>query len=109
VAEIAYSAQALRDLERIGDYISGQLKNPAAALGTVNKIQDKIGKLADFPHLGTLLSAICDDIDAGDYRFLVCHGYLAFYRAEGDTVHIDRIIYGRRDYLAILFGELPPH
>jgi plasmid stabilization system protein ParE len=28
VAKIIYSPEALRDLEKIGDYISGQLKNP---------------------------------------------------------------------------------
>ena len=106
MANILYSTQALHDLEKIGDYISEQLKNPIAALNTVNTIQDKIDKLADFPQLGTLLSAIYDDIDVDDYRFLVCLNYLAFYRIEGDKVHIDRIMYGRRDYITILFGEL---
>jgi plasmid stabilization system protein ParE len=91
----------------IGDYISGQLKNPMAAVSTVNTIQDRIDKLADFPLLGTPLSAIYDDIDVGDYRFLVCLHYLAFYRAVGDKVQIDRIMYGRRNYIAILFGEPP--
>jgi addiction module RelE/StbE family toxin len=107
VAKIIYSPEALHDLEKIGDYISGQLKNPMAAASTVNTIQDRIDKLADFPLLGTPLSTIYDDIDVGDYRFLVCLNYLAFYRAVGDNVQIDRIMYGRRDYIAILFGELP--
>ena len=107
MAKIQYSPKALRDLEEIGDYISGQLQNPIAALNTVNTIQDKIDTLEDFPQLGTLLSAIYNDIDVGDYRFLVCLNYLAFYREEGNTVYIDRVLYGRRDYIKILFGELP--
>jgi plasmid stabilization system protein ParE len=78
-----------------------------AAASTVNTIQDRIDKLADFPLLGTPLSTIYDDIDVGDYRFLVCLNYLAFYRAVGDNVQIDRIMYGRRDYISILFGEPP--
>ena len=106
MAKILYSPKARRDLEEIGDYISEQLKNPIAAWSIVNAIQDKIDKLADFPQLGTLLSAIYDDIDVGDYRFLVCHNYLSFYRVEGSNVHIDRIIYGRRNYISIMFGEL---
>ena len=107
VARIQYSPRALRDLEEIGDYISAKLHNPIAAFNTVNTIQAKIDKLAVFPQLGALLSSIHDDIDVGDYRFLVCLNYLAFYRVEGDAVHIDRIMYGRRDYIKILFGESP--
>ena len=41
-----------------------------------------------------------------DYRFLVSGNYLAFYRAYGNTVYVDRILYGRRDYLRILFGDV---
>ena len=107
MAKIQYSPKALRDLEEIGDYISEQLQNPIAALNTVSTIQNKIDKLEDYPQLGTLLSAIYDDIDVGDYRFLVCLNYLAFYRVEGNKVFIDRIIYGRRDYIKILFSDLP--
>jgi addiction module RelE/StbE family toxin len=107
VAKIIYSHEALRDLEKIGDYISEQLKNPIAALNTVTAIQDRIDKLTDFPLMGSLLSVLYDDMDVGDYRFLVCSNYLAFYRAEGNNVHIDRVMYGRRDYITILFGEQP--
>ena len=107
MAKVVYSPKARRDLEQIGDYICEQLKNPTAALNTVRTIQDKIDKLADFPQLGALLSATYDDVDVGDYRFLVCSNHLAFYRIDGDMVYIDHIINGRRNYIAILFGELP--
>lgn len=30
---------------------------------------------------------------------------MAFYHIQGDTAVVDRILYGRRDYLAILFGD----
>lgn len=30
---------------------------------------------------------------------------MIFYHISGETVWIDRILYGRRDYLAILFGN----
>ena len=29
---------------------------------------------------------------------------MIFYHISGNTVHIDRILYGRRDYLSILLG-----
>ena len=108
MAKVLYSPQALRDLEQIGDYIAKQLKNPIAAFNTVGTIQDKIDKLAMFPQLGALLSSVHDDVDVGDYRFLVCANYMAFYRVDGQHVHVDRIVYGRRDYITVLFGGLPP-
>ena len=38
-----------------------------------------------------------DLTEAGDY--------MVFYHISTETVWIDRILYGRRDYLAILFGN----
>ena len=104
MAKIQYSQLAHRDLEKIGDYIAEDLKNPIAALNTVNRIQDTIDRLADFPESGAPLSSHYKA--AGDYRFLVCGNYLAFYRVADNTVFIDRILYGRQDYMKILFGNM---
>jgi plasmid stabilization system protein ParE len=43
-----------------------------------------------------------------DYRFQVCGNYLIFYRLEQGTVYIIRVLYGKRDYMRLLFGEQPP-
>ena len=104
MARVDYSDEALSDLEQIGDYIADELQNPQAVLHTVTMIQDRIDKLADFPFIGAPLSSIVD-VDT-DYRFLVCGSYLAFYRPVENLVLIDRVLYGRRDYLAILFGDI---
>ncbi len=40
-----------------------------------------------------------------DYRYLVCGNYIVFYRYENEKVYIVRIIYARRNYMRILFGE----
>ena len=104
MAKIKYSRLAHLDLEEIGDYIAGDLKNPIAAWNTVNRIQDAVDRLADFPELGALLAVHYDA--AGSYRFLVCGNYLTFYRVVDDVVYIDRVLYGRRDYMKILFGEI---
>ena len=32
---------------------------------------------------------------------------MVFYRVNGQDVYIDRVLYGRRDYLRILFPDLP--
>ena len=104
VAKVQYSQEAKQDLEEIGDYIAMELKSPIAALNTVNRIQDAIDKLENAPHIGSPLSARYENV--GDYRYLVCKNYLVFYREQGNNVYIDRILYGKRDYLKILFGEL---
>ena len=101
MAKVDYSPSAQQDLEQIGDYINQELCSPAPALNTVNKIQDSIDNLSEFPLIGAHLSSIVD-VDT-DYRFIVCGNYLAFYRTDEVTVYIDRIIYGKRDYMTILF------
>ena len=101
---IEYSPQATSDLEQIGDYIEQDLMSPLSAFNTISSVQDSIDNLSVFPLMGVQLSSIAD-VDT-DYRLLVCGNYLAFYRYDEDTVYIDRIIYGKRDYIAILFPGL---
>jgi addiction module RelE/StbE family toxin len=101
-----YSPEADKDLSDIEDYISDELQNPASARKTVVMIANRIGDLRQFPELGASLSGIVD-FDC-DYRYLVCGSYLAFYRIEDKSVFIDRILYGKRDYIAILFGDALP-
>ncbi|SHK39445.1 type II toxin-antitoxin system RelE/ParE family toxin [Desulforamulus aeronauticus] len=101
--KLHYSPEALRDLNEIWEYIFGELENPTAAENTVNTILEAIDKLQDFSGVGSLLSSVVEL--ESDYRFLVCGNYLAFYRVVGSNVYIDRVLYGRRDYLRILFDK----
>lgn len=102
---IHYSPEALNDLDEIWEYIFSELCNPQAAENTVNNIMDAVDKLEDFAEIGAPLSSVTD-IES-DYRFLVSGNYMAFYRVLGQEVYIDRVLYGRRDYLRILFPDLP--
>lgn len=45
-----------------------------------------------------------EDVD-GEYRFLVSGNYMVFYRANGNDIYVDRVLYGRRDYLRVLFEK----
>ena len=101
--KIHYSAQAQRDLDEIRDYMVADLCNPKAAERMVTRILDAVDQLADFSGIGAPLSSVADT-DA-DYRFLVTGSYLTFYRVHGNDVYVDRILYGRRDYLRILMGD----
>ncbi len=91
-------------MDEIWDHIASELQNPIAAERMVNRIMDAVDGLEAFAEIGTPLSAIAD-IES-DYRFLVTGNYLTFYRVYENEVFVDRVLYGRRDYLRILFGDM---
>lgn len=98
------SPEAQNDLTEIQQYIAEELENQIAAANTVKKIIKGIRALLTHAELGAPLSSIADV--ESDYRFLVSGSYLTFYRTYGSEVYVDRILYGRRDYLRILFGDV---
>ncbi len=97
--------EAQNDLDEIQTYIAEELENPQAAQSTVGKIMKSIRLLLEHSLIGAPLSSIAD-VDS-DYRFLVSGNYMVFYRVNGADVFIDRVLYGRRDYLRILLGDTP--
>ena len=101
--KLHYSVDARRDLEEIWDHIEGDLCSPVAARRMVDRILDAVEQLENFSGLGAPLSSIVDTDT--DYRFLVTGNYMTFYRVAGRDVYVDRILYGRRDYLRVLFGR----
>ena len=98
---VKVSPEALKDLDEIYDYIANVLKSPDAADNTVNKILDKTDLLSDNPEIGTQLF-FENNLFSG-YRYMVSDNYLAFYRITNESVVVDRVIYGKRDYMKILF------
>ena len=101
--KVRYSPEAVNDLDEIWAYISDELQNPESALKTVNGVMDTVDRLNDFPEMGPPLSSVTN-IESM-FRFLVCGSYIAFYHLDGNAVSIDRILYGKRDYIRILFEE----
>ena len=102
MAEIVFSSEAINDLSETKKYITEELCNEKAAINVLGKIMSDIGILSKFPKAGAPLSSIVN-IET-EYRFLVCGNYSVFYRIENDNVFVVRIIYGRRDFMRILFG-----
>ncbi len=97
------SEEAQNDLLKIKAYIEEELLNPSAALATVSRITKSFRILRNHAQAGALLSSIAD-IES-DYRFIVSGNYISFYRVCGSEIFIDRILYARRDYMRILFGD----
>ena len=90
-------------MREIGDYLSRELHNPGAALRLMRLFQETTLRLCDFPEMGAPLLAAGKRSAA--YHYLVCGSYLMFYHTVSGTVLVDRVLYGRRDYLALLFGD----
>ena len=103
---IDYTAEAQRDLDGIWDHIASEFQNTSAANSIVNRIMDDVDQLETFPELGPLLSSIDDTTRS--LRFLTTGNYITFYCILGSEIRIERILYGRRDYLACLFGKSLP-
>ena len=107
MAEIKFSQEAILDLPQHQAYITNELCNEQAAVNTIDKITKRIRVLADFPASDASLSSIVGF--ETEYRFLICGNYTAFYRIENQTVNIIRVLYGRRNFMQILFGEPDDH
>ena len=102
--KIHYSSESRRDLDDIWDYIVSVLQNRSAAERVIDRIMDAVDPLKNFVKMGTPLSSIADI--GTDYRFLVSGNYMVFYRVQGNDVYIDRVLYGRSNYMSILFNDL---
>ena len=83
--------------------LTKELCSERSALNTIEKIIKRIRQLEDFPEIGAPLSSVINlEVPC---RFLVCGNYTAFYKVEGNEVHIIRVLYGRRNVMQILFGK----
>ncbi len=107
MAKLMISPAANDDLLSIREYITKDLDNPKAADNTVGKIVKSIKILVDFPLSGAPLESIIDI--PNEYKFVVSGNYISFYRYIDNTIFVDRIMYGGRDFVKILFGSLPDH
>ena len=103
MAKIRISPAALADLKEIKEYIENDLCNPIAAENVIKGIIDDYSRLEFCPFMGTSLSTKVPFHT--DYRFIVSGNYIVFYKADKENVSIYRILYGRRDYLKIIFND----
>ena len=99
--KLHYTQKARRDLDEIWNYIAVELQNRSAAENVVDRIMNAIDQLESFAAIGSRLPAM--PLPDRGYRYLVSGDYMIFYRTEGNDVYIDRVLYGRREYLKALF------
>ena len=102
--KVYIAPEARTDLRGIRRYNSGRVAE-SECRGKYNKRHfETYPFLETFAEAGVSLSGITGFDTA--YRFLVYGNYLAFYKTVEDAVFVDRVLYGRRDYMRILFGEI---
>ena len=101
MTKVKLSAAAKADLQETWRYISTILSNPSASRQTLKRIATQLHILEQFPEAGTPILLPGSPVA---YRYLVCGSYMVFYHIHIEEVMVDRILYGRRDYLSILFG-----
>lgn len=100
---VRYTPEAIRDLQEMRQYISKTLCNPKAATRISKMILDTCSRLKQHPQMGAPIESKIGR--PTNLRYLICEKRIAFYRIDGETISVARIIDGRQDYLHILFHE----
>ena len=89
---------AKQDLLDVIDYLN--TLSPDVALRYYDLLAEEIESLSTMPERCPRARDLA--LAAKGYRYLIVKNYIVFYVVSGDTVQIRRILYGRRDYQALL-------
>ena len=85
------------DFTEIISYIAAERLTAAEKLAA--KIEKNLRLLSQNPYLGRIPKE--EDLARLQYRYLVVENYLIFYKIEGQTIFVQRILHGARDYLSL--------
>ena len=96
--EIILAASAKEDLDNIYEYISKNPNLKSSANKLMNKIENAVLRLEDFPYSCAEVKVKLQNMI---YRRLIIDKYVALYRVEEQLkqVHIIHIYYAKQDYL----------
>ena len=100
--KLKFTQAASDDLDQIYTYISGNLLAMQAANDLIDKIQDSVMRLKDFPYL---CSFVADEmLKNKGYRKLIVDNFIAFYLVDEEEkqVVIMRILYSAQKYEKLL-------
>ena len=89
---------AEQDFKEIIDYILAD--NATAALSIADKLETNLHHLENNPQLGRIPND--DELLRLGYRYLIVLDYLIFYKFEGSTIFVYRILHGARNYKSLL-------
>lgn len=88
--KITYLPIAIKDLAGIVDYLVDEVNAPQAAIKFLDKLDNAVLRLAEFPYSCKVYSPITEM--EFEYRQLVVNHYLIFYIVKESKVEIQRIV-----------------
>lgn len=104
--KLIFAPKVLDDLQGIKTYITEQF-GAERAKACIQELVTTARQLEIFPEEGLCLEGLIEC--PTDYRYLVVKPNYIFYRIEGDSVRIIRILHEKQDFLRILFGITSIH
>jgi len=102
---IQYAPTAIRDLDRVWAEVYQASKEPEVAARYVDELMDRVSEKREFPKSG---SPLYYEGSFTGYYFIVFKAYMAFYRIQDDRILVDRVVYGKSDYIRTIFRNLNP-
>ncbi|MDD3337129.1 MAG: type II toxin-antitoxin system RelE/ParE family toxin [Eubacteriales bacterium] len=100
---IEYSPIAIRDLDRVYAEVLEASKDMDIALRYIDDLMDQVAAKGEFPKSG---SPLYYEGGFTGYYFVVFKAYMAFYRVDADRMYVDRVVYGRSDYMRSIFKRI---
>ena len=99
IVRTARADEQLRDIVLYRAEVAGSVE---AAMEFLDRLQQQIGRLADFPESGSLPRYGARR--ARGYRVLIAEKHLVFYKVDEERrmVMVYAIVDGRRDYLNLI-------
>lgn len=97
--EIKYSKVAIRDLDRVWSEVLEVSKSYDITTKYIDDLMDKVAAKADHPKSGAPL--YYEDSFTG-YYFVAFKSYIVFYRLKDNVMLVDRVLYGKSDYMRCL-------
>lgn len=101
--KVFIAPEAARDLSKIKQYISTELKNRSAANRIVGNIMKDLRELGRYPEQEPSIEALTGF--QTDLRMLLCGKHIALYRVEKEAVFVARVLDARQDCLRVIFGD----
>ena len=99
---IKFTPIASEDLEEVYHYISKELYAEAAATNLLEKIEEKVMRLIEYPFSCSHVED--DSLRRKGYRKLIVDNYIVFYLVDQnkEQVNIMRVLYGSQKYQSLL-------
>ncbi len=97
--KVKYARAAIRDLDRVWTEVLESSKSYDVTSEYLDGLMDKVEAKAEYPKSG---SPLYYENSFTGYYFVVFKAYIAFYRLENNVMLIDRVLYGKSDYMRYL-------